>query len=54
MGIVIGPISQDDWNVMRMLRKQIRYMQKDPERFADMLEGDRNKYNNKYLARYAA
>jgi hypothetical protein len=54
MGTVIGPISEEDWQIMRMLRTQIRYMQKDPTRYGDMLEEGKNKYNNKYLAKYAA
>lgn len=36
---VIGPITQDDWNVLRAIKQTIGYMKKkDPKRYADGIE----------------
>lgn len=38
-GNVIGPISREDWMILQMLQRTIKYMQaKDPARYADSIE----------------
>lgn len=51
MGIVFGPFDLEEWNVMKMYKKQISYMSKNTAKFGSMLEKDKERYNNYYLKR---
>jgi hypothetical protein len=55
MGTVVGPIAQDDWNTMRMLRGSIEWMKgertRDPERFDDAVDREKKIYSN-FMSKY--
>ena len=43
---VVGPYTQEDFQIMNLLRKHIAYMSKDSTRFGDMLEKKKERYKN--------
>jgi hypothetical protein len=50
---VVGPYTQEDFQIMKLLKKHIAYMSKDVERYSDMLSNKierMNNYKNKVAA----